>query len=296
MQQGRNRGIVAGAVVVVAGLAFTGGMLVGRSSASDDDAIASSSPAVTAPSTTPAVAAGTKPHVIIYGDSLVTQAEPYLTLVSPALGLDVEARALGGTAACDFLAPLNDDLQAERADLVVWAFSGNSIGSCMVDDDGNVLTGDAVWDRYRADTTTAIEAAAETGVPFVLASPPAPALPGDPWEQLDTVYREIAAEHPSVLYADAGVAISPVGEFIATQRCLPFELRIPVAREACGGANGEITVRGSDGHFCPQPSTTGLECPTYSSGAMRYAINLLQAARIELDYRAEIAAGYVPPA
>ena len=55
-------------------------------------------------------------------------------------------------------------------------------------------------------------------------------------------------------------------------------------------------MRGSDGHFCPEPSTTGLECPTYSSGAMRYAINLLQAARIELDYRAQIAAGYVPPA
>jgi hypothetical protein len=29
---------------------------------------------------------------------------------------------------------------------------------------------------------------------------------------------------------------------------------------------------------------------------MRYAINLLQAARIELDYREQIATGYVPPA
>ncbi len=295
MQRVRSRGffaVVAG--LAIATVAFAGGVVTGRSS--DDSDASASAPTPTTPSTTHAVAAGNKPHVIIYGDSLVTQAEVYLTLVSPALGLEVEARALGGTAACDFLEPLNDDLRAERADLVVWAFSGNSIGSCMVDDDGEVLTGDAVWERYRTDTTTAIEAAAEAGVPFVLASPPAPALPGDPWEQLDTVYREIAAEHDSVLYADAGVAISPVGEFIATQRCLPFELRIPVAREACGGGDGEITVRGSDGHFCPEPSTTGLECPTYSSGAMRYAINLLQAARIELDYRAQIAAGYVPPA
>jgi len=28
---------------------------------------------------------------------------------------------------------------------------------------------------------------------------------------------------------------------------------------------------------------------------MRYAINLLQAARIELDYQAQIAAGAIPP-
>lgn len=295
MQNARSRGffaVVGG--LAIATVAFAGGVAAGRSSSEDE--AGASTPAVTTPSTAPPIAAGAKPHVIIYGDSLVTQAEPYLTLVSPALGLEVEARALGGTAPCDFLAPLKDDLTADRANLVVWAFSGNSIGSCMVDADGAVLTGDAVWDRYRTDTTTAIEAAKESGVPFVLASPPAPALPGDPWEQLDTVYREIAAEYPSVLYADAGVAISPVGEFIATQRCLPFELRIPVARDACGGGDGEITVRGSDGHFCPEPSTTGLECPTYSSGAMRYAINLLQAARIELDYRAQIAAGYVPPA
>jgi len=295
MQNAPSRGffaVVGG--LAIATVAFAGGVAAGRSSSEDE--AGASTPSVTTAVTTPAGADDERPHVIIYGDSLVTQAEPYLTLVSPALGLEVEARALGGTAACDFLTPLTDDLAAERADLVVWAFSGNSIGSCMVDEQGEVLTGDAVWERYRTDTTTAIEAAAEAGVPFVLASPPAPALPGDPWEQLDTVYREIAAEHSSVLYADAGVAISPVGEFIATQRCLPFELRIPVAREACGGGDGEITVRGSDGHFCPEPSTTGLECPTYSSGAMRYAINLLQAARIELDYREQIAAGYVPPA
>ncbi len=109
------------------------------------------------------------------------------------------------------------------------------------------------------------------------------------------MYRDVAAAHPRIQYADAGVAISPDGKFIATQRCLPFELRIPQARDACGAADGTITVRGSDGHFCPTPTTGSLECSTYSSGALRYAINLLQAARIELDYQAQIAAGNAPP-
>ena len=102
--------------------------------------------------------------------------------------------------------------------------------------------------------------------------------------------------HPRIQYADAGVAISPDGQFVDTQRCLPFEQRIPQAREACDAANGTIAVRGSDVHFCPVPTTTGsLECAMYSSGAMRYAINLLQAARLELDYQAQVAAGNIPP-
>lgn len=285
-------------MVAVAVIAFAAGLLAGGGSSDDrpDHAAASDSTANTV-AATPAVAtaADAQPRIIIYGDSLVTQAEPYLEIVSKALGLQVEARALGGTAPCDFLSPLQDDLDAKRVDLVVWAFSGNSIGSCMVDEKGTLRSGQAVLDKYRADTEQAIGAAEQANVDFVLASPPAPHLPGDPWEQLDTVYREVAAAHPRIQYADAGVAISPDGKFIAAQRCLPFEARIPEARQACGAADGTITVRGSDGHFCPTPTTGTLECNTYSSGALRYAINLLQAARLELDYQAQVAAGNVPP-
>ena len=137
----------------------------------------------------------------------------------------------------------------------------------MLGADGKPVGGEALFDRYHDDTEHAIEAAEAANVPFVLASPPAPHLPGDVWEQLDSVYRLLAASHPRIQYADAGVAISPVGEFVDTQRCLPFEQRIPQAREACDAADGVITVRGSDGHFCPVSTTTGsLECTTYSRG------------------------------
>ncbi len=285
----RNRWIalVAGALVI-----FVCGIVAGRSSAQEGV----SAPA--APSTTTAPALPTppeaEPRVIIYGDSLVTQAEPYLQAVAPTLGLQVEARALGGTAPCDFVDRLEEDIAAKHLDLAVWAFSGNSVGSCMVDEQGNLRSGQALLDKYHEDTERAIGAAERAKILFILASPPAPHLPGDVWEQLDSVYRGLAASHPTIQYADAGVAISPEGKFVDTQRCLPFEQRIPQAREACA-ADGTITVRGEDGHFCPVSTTTGLECTTYSSGAMRYAINLLQAARIELDYQAQVAAGNVSP-
>jgi len=280
--------------VAIALIIFIGGVVTGRSSA--QERASNEAPPTAAPSTTLATQPPTsEPHVTIYGDSLVTQAEPYLQVVAQALGLDVEVRALGGTAPCDFLQPLHDDLDAHKVDLIVWAFSGNSIGSCMDGADGKPVGGQALFDKYHDDTEKAINAATAAGVPFVLASPPAPHLPGDVWEKLDSVYRWLAGAHPTVQYADAGVAISPEGQFVDTQRCLPFEQRIPQAREACA-ADGMIAVRGSDGHFCPVPSTTGsLACTTYSSGAMRYAINLLQAARLELDYQAQIAAGNIPP-
>ena len=287
----RRGGVAVAALVVALGL-FVGGVAAGRSSAPESAGTETAGPPTTAVAQTDA----SVPHVIIYGDSLVTQAEPYIQVVAKALGLDVEARAIGGTAPCDFVPKIREDVAAHRLALAVWAFSGNSIGSCMLGADGAPLTGQAMFDKYGADTEQAIKAAEDGNVPFVLASPPAPHLPGDVWEQLDSVYRSLAAAHPRIQYADAGVAISPEGQFVDTQRCLPFEQRIAQARDACASANGTIAVRGSDGHFCPVPTTrSDLQCTSYSSGAMRYAINLLQAARLELDYQAQVAAGNTPP-
>ena len=37
-----------------------------------------------------------------------------------------------------------------------------------------------------------------------------------------------------------------------------------------------------------------IACPTYSSGALRYAINLLSAARLDIDYQARLPASATP--
>jgi hypothetical protein len=227
----------------------------------------------------------------VYGDSLVNQSKPYLAVVGDSLGLTVAIQATTGTAPCDFLPKLQHDLADKRVDLVVWAFSGNSLGTCMLDRSGHPLTGAATLARYRSDTEAAIDAASKAHVWFVLASPPAPRSVGDVWEQLDAVYRQLAVAHPEIQYADAGTAIAPDGQFLATQRCLPFESMISQARQTCDTASGTITVRSWDGtHFCSVPIGAG--CTAYSSGAVRYAINLLSAARLELDYVTQLAASH----
>ena len=274
------------AAVVVATVAFAGGVLAGH-----DWAGGAAARSEVRARTAPADTAGVRQHVFVYGDSLVTQSAPYLQAVAGSLGLDVTTRAFAGTAPCDFVTTLRDDIAHKRPDLVLWAFSGNSIGTCMLGEDGLPLTGPAVLVKYRADTEAAIDAADGARVPFVLASPPAPRNKGDVWEQLDTLYRYLAAAHPQIQYNDAGAAIAPDGQFLATQKCLPFEVNIPQAHDACGNAGGMIAVRGPDGaHFC-DPGANAAPCTTYSSGALRYAINLLGAARLDLDFEAQVNAG-----
>jgi hypothetical protein len=68
-------------------------------------------------------------RAIIYGDSLVTQAEPYLQIVARALGPQVEVRALGGAAPCDSLPPLADDLAANES---IWS-CGRAAGTASSD-------------------------------------------------------------------------------------------------------------------------------------------------------------------
>ncbi len=235
-----------------------------------------------------AVAPGARRNtrVNIYGDSLTVQAAPYLNAIGKVYGLTVKVRAFSGTAPCDFLPLLESDLRKRKPDLVLFAFSGNSIATCMLDGSGHPLVGDAVLAKYAADTDTAIAETTRAHVPFVLASPPAPFAKAATWKQFDDLYRSVAASHPGVNYVDAGQDIAPGGEFSATQQCMPFEVNLPQARTACHGPDADIAVRGPDGaHFCGNATlTTANPCSAYSSGAMRYAINLTDAARLTLDY------------
>jgi hypothetical protein len=229
--------------------------------------------------------------VFVYGDSLVTQAEPYLSPVARALGMKLRTRAFGGIAPCDELASLGTDLRQLRPAIVVFAFSGNSFTDCMRGANGALLQGDQLVAKYHDDLEAAARITTLAGVPLVLASPPASNQRMASWDQLDAVYREVAAAHqPEVQYTDAGVQIAPDGQFVATQRCLPFELNLPEAESMCRSGDNTIDVRAPDGvHFCsdvvtPKPNPT--PCTRYSSGALRYAIALVTAAKLQLDYLA----------
>jgi hypothetical protein len=238
-------------------------------------------------------------RVFVYGDSLVVQAEPYLASVANALDLEVTPNAFGGIAPCDALAPLAHDLRYSTPHLVVFAFSGNSFSDCMRDTNGALLTGGDVLARYRTDIETAVLIATHAGVPFVLASPPAREDGNGNWQELDTMFREIAAAHePFVQYADAGAQIAPDGQFAATQRCLPFELNHSPSKGLCVSEGGSIGVRAADGvHFCSEaspPTPNPPSCSEYSSGALRYAIALVTAAKLDLDYLRALPAIFDP--
>ena len=272
MAEHKRRGgvLLAGVVLGSAALLFIGGIVAGASLAHG-------------PAQVPAKKTAAQPLVTVYGDSLVVQSRPYLALVGAKLGLSVAINAVGGTAPCDALPTLRNDVKTGRLAVVVWAFSGNSQSPCMSSGPNSHLTGAAKLAKYRDDTQTAIQLSDKAGALFVLASPPANRTAGDGWDLLDTMYRGLVFANPTVEYADAGADIAPDGHFMGEQTCLPFERIIP--QTGCTSAASVIAVRADDGaHFCQVPF--GAPCVGYSSGALRYAINLLSAARLDLDYAA----------
>jgi hypothetical protein len=273
-----KRSVVGLAVAVAIATAFLGGLMTGRTS------VKARTSGMDRAAGLPIPAAPPRP-IIVYGDSLVDQSGPYFA-AGRSLGLSVTVRASGGLAPCDLLAQLRQDLGEKRGQLVVWAFSGNSVLPCMQDSSGQPLSGAPMLEKYRSDIELAVAAATSAHVPFILVSTPAPRDPGT-WEKLDQMYRQIAVAHPQIQYADGGVGIAPGGEYRMTEQCLPWEVNIPQARPGCASATGQVPIRSRDGgHFC---TTTANACSGYSSGALRYAVNLVTAARLFLDYEDHVA-------
>jgi hypothetical protein len=232
-------------------------------------------------------------RVFVYGDSLVVQSTPYLASVGRALDVSVTVRAFGGIAPCDATPQMVRDLREQSPDLVLYAFSGNGFSDCMRDANGELATFDDVVARYHTDLERAAAITTQAGVPFLIASPPAAQDRTEEWRALDTVFRAIAADgQPQVQYTDAGVQIAPDGEFSATQRCLPFDLDLGNVPGSCGDQGESVGVRAPDGvHFCADPRAASLEatsCAAYSSGALRYAIALVTAAKLDLDFLAQL--------
>jgi hypothetical protein len=237
---------------------------------------------------TPAAAGATdgrRPRVTIYGDSLTVEAGPYLEQAARRQHVDLTVEAYPGTAPCDYVPVLAADLASRPPDVAVFAFSGNSFVTCMLDPAGQPLTGDASLAKYRTDVATAVADAARAKRPIVLASPPIARGREAQWLQLDTYYRELAATQPGAHYLDAGSHIAPHGRFALEQPCLRAETAMRATASVCRSTRSRITVRSTDGlHFCGRPPAPApLRCPGYASGARRYADNLVRGAKRVLN-------------
>ena len=244
-------------------------------------------------------------RVVVYGDSLTAEAEPYLHgFVGEVAGSAALVRGAPGGATCDLFERMAHDAARVRPAFVVLQFSGNNMTRCMTDAQGRALTGDAWLAKYRADTIRAIELLRPMGAPVYLATSPIGLLAEkkgeDDVHRLARMHREVAASRPWVRLADAGRAVLAFGRHWArTLPCLP--------KEPCQGGvdnNGDRVnhVRSHDGvHFCPVPNPgMGSSCPVWSSGAHRFALGLvvpgLRASGLldEARFGRSAAAGFTP--
>ncbi|HUJ65282.1 MAG TPA: hypothetical protein VLX59_07085 [Acidimicrobiales bacterium] len=256
---------VRGAVSALVSLTVACGALV--LARSDLFASASSRPL------TATVAAPGHETVVLFGDSLGFQAQPYIDMFSAAAGnYTVSSNTFGGTATCDWLSRMAA-AAVEHPQAAVLVFSGNAFTPCM----DRVAPGSPeYYDLYTTATERAIGIFSAVGAHVFLVGTPIDRSSKTGWNRLDDIYRQLARRNPvAVTYVDAAAAVeSASGGFTWRLPCMSSE---PIC-----GANGTNVVRAPDGgHFCPDgaPATRGVTgpCDVYSSGAFRFALAIVNA-------------------
>lgn len=228
---------------------------------------------------TAAEGAGPGPQILLYGDSLVYEAEPYARhLMSDVARVEGTVGGVGGSATCDWLPGMRADAGRYRPKAVVIAFSGNAFGPCMRGRDGKPLQGDAWLARYREATREVIAIFTGIGAQVWIGTSPISLVAekrgqDDVW-RLARMAHELASQNPMVHVADAAAGLLDHGYWTRTRPCLTNELCIGGVDEHGRRVN---VVRAPDtAHFCPVPyNGVTKRCPVDSSGAFRYALGLL---------------------
>ncbi|WP_243407713.1 hypothetical protein, partial [Frankia canadensis] len=179
---------------------------------------------------------------------------------------EVLVRTWGGTAPCDWLTDIRDQVRRWRPTVVALAFSGNQGTACMQGRD--LIT------AYRQDVTEAVRLLTDYGADVILVEAPPrrdQEVDAAGLTPLDRVWREIAASWPRTRVAPAGRAVTTAtGHFTPMLPC--------VAGETCG-PGGQVTVRSPDGvHFCPKVEPPMVACPVVAAGAVRYGTAIARAA------------------
>ncbi len=217
--------------------------------------------------------AGGPGRVLLYGDSLSSEARGAFASLVASTGASVVTHAFGGTAICDWLPVMASDVQQFDPDVVVVQFSGDAFTPCMA---SRVPFGSpvpSVVAVYRADAIQAASILTSRGARVIFIGSPITA--SNPDRSLQDMYASLAASLPGTSFVDAGQAVTPGGVFAWTMPCLPGE---------SGCSNGTVVVRAPDGtHFCPggQRAYLGitLVCPVWSGGAFRFGAAMAAAAR-----------------
>jgi hypothetical protein len=217
---------------------------------------------------------GGPPRIALYGDSLGMEAAQDFSFLAGQAGASSLVRTYGGTSVCDFFPTMASDATSWHPTVAVLEFSGNNLTPCMA---GYSIGSPAYYAKIRQNTQSAIDELGGYGIRVVLIGVPLDANAADSANvlELNQIYSTLAATNTGVSYVDAGQAVLAHGAFTWTLPCLPFE--------PCTGPSGTNIVRSPDGvHFCPTGDTTieGYDavCDVYSSGALRFALAMLEGA------------------
>ncbi len=213
-------------------------------------------------------------RIAFYGDSLGMEAAPDFSFMAAQSDAPVLVRTFAGTAVCDWLQEIANDAAVWHPSVAVMEFSGDNFTPCMA---GYAIGTASYYTKYRQDTQTAIDELRSHGIRVVLTGLPLDAASAENANvlALNNIYSTLASTNPGVSYVDAGQAVLSDGAFTWTLPCLSFE--------PCTGPSGTNVVRSPDGvHFCPDGNDTlkgyFAVCDVYSSGALRFALAILQPA------------------
>ena len=195
---------------------------------------------VATPSSTPGKTASARSRahgpVIMYGDSLLVQATPYLRSTD-------QVRAYGGTALCDWVDKIAKASSVEQPSVLVLEFVGNDLTPCMQ----GYTTPDQVRTKYEADMARLKR---RVDAPILWVGPP---------KFRDSSPAALGLYTSQPRFVDAGQSVLAHGVYSDTLPCLPHEGQVQ------GCVNGRIRVRAFDGtHFAKSGSG-------YSAGGRRFA-------------------------
>jgi len=183
--------------------------------------------------------------VLMYGDSLLESASPYVRSTD-------QVRALGGTALCDWVDNMARAAVIEQPSVMVVEFVGNNLTPCMNGYDSPRQ----VKAKYEADAAALKQ---RVDVPILWVGPPL-------FRNGPSPTKGLFDSEPG--FVDAGSAVLDDGAYAETLPCLPDEGRA----RGCA-ADDRISVRAADGaHF----GTTG---SSYLAGARRFANAIDEALR-----------------
>jgi len=227
------------------------------------------------------------PRVLLYGDSLMSEARTYVDDDFSRQGWDVDIAAFPGTGLCDWLPLMPSDAERVDPDLVLIALSGVIFSPCNQYDTGTgarcVEAGGTFdrcllreWKAHWVDEARRIADLWErrgVEVLWVGALPEPGSVEPSP---ITRIYRGVAAAYDQEFVDAARSLRDRKGTWPVMLPCLRSE----TPAEGCVDERIQVRRSESNGHLCPIDLGDAVgPCPVYSSGIVRWGKEIASVTR-----------------